>query len=291
MGGIYQPRDGWYIYYIQGAHEKFLFRVPRSVAVSDFPEVIKRIEQAAIELNAARKQHPVYIVIEQNRSQVEKNPEMFLSLIQDGLIKQGKNKSERRYQYLLSQEIGFAERWIRVQRFWLNIVLEVFFFWGLTLFAFWPWLRNKGWLKTSHHFGFLPFLLFLPYYFGYASWTFTSIGPSGGVLYPWVICWFHYFPIWPHLDQWVFNTLPKVLESFSQSMGRPMFSNNGVVGPLGPITALLIGLVVFVLTQAIFIYWKRKNFAMQTTIGKTNQTPEEKNSQQDTKEDSVNRAP
>ena len=30
MGGVYQPRDGWYIYYVQGLHSQILYRVPRA---------------------------------------------------------------------------------------------------------------------------------------------------------------------------------------------------------------------------------------------------------------------
>src|SRR5688572_20560576 len=43
FGGFYQPRDGWYIYYIQGYHGQFLFRVPRQQAIADFPEVVREI--------------------------------------------------------------------------------------------------------------------------------------------------------------------------------------------------------------------------------------------------------
>lgn len=289
LGGIYLPRDGWYIYYIQGYHEQFLYRVPRSVAVADYLEVFQRIENATNEVDAALKRYPAYLVIEQNRSQVEKNPEMFLSLIRDEIIMKLKSKDEKRYQYHISQEKAFSERWVRAQLFWRNIFFEIIFFGCLTLFAFWPWLQNRGWRKTSLHLGLLPFLLFLPYYFGYASWTFTSVGPSGGALYPWVIVWFRGFPIWTHLDQWLLNTLPNVFESFSQPLG-PMLSISGG-RPLGPIAALLIGLLVFGLTQVTYIYLRSKNFAMKASIGNVSQTPDGKILQQDAEDDAINRVP
>jgi hypothetical protein len=121
----------------------------------------------------------------------------------------------------------------------VNIVFECAFFAALTLFALWPALRKSGSWRWGLHVGAIPLLLMLPYYCGYASWTFTSAGPSGGMLYPWVIVWSRDFPIWTATDQWVLGHFPKILEPISQPLG-PMLSISGG-HMLGPMTAVLIG--------------------------------------------------
>lgn len=289
IGGMYQPREGWYIYYIQGYHGRFLYRVPRSEAVADYPEVLKRFEKSGRESKSDSKQHRRYLAIEQDRSQIENNPEKFLMLIREDLMNQYKSKSEKLYQYGLEAEKIFEERWIRAKVFWCNIVFEILFFGFLVLFAFWPWLYNRNLWRFSLHLGLLPLLLFLPHYLGYCSWTFTSAGPSEGALYPWVIVWFRNIPIWTPFDQWLLGALPKILESFSQPLG-PMLSISGG-RTLGPIAALLIGFVVFVLTQVIFIYLKSKKILSQTSIGNASESNDDKKSQQSSKDNPENRVP
>jgi hypothetical protein len=277
VGHIYMPRDGWYIYFNQGMHGQSLFRVRRSVAVVDYPDVLERIEQSVNEESIEPGVHHVYKVIEQNRSQVEQDPDKLLSLLRDEKIKRLKQMDEKVLQYFISAEQEFAERWSRVQRFWINVIFEILFFVSLSLFAFWPWLRKKGKWYASFHLGLLPLLLFLPYYLGYSGWTFTSAGPSGGVLYPWVIVWFRNFPLWTPVDQRVLEILPKVFEPISQPLG-PFLSISGV-HPLGPVAALLIGIVIFVLTWVTFSVLRRKNLTAQTLTDNTPQSLDECNSQ------------
>lgn len=261
LGGIYQPRDGWYIYYVQGYHGQSLFRVRRSVAVADYSEIIQSIQQSPNKEDAAPVLRRAYAVIERNRSQVEQDPEKLLSLIGDQRMTELKQKDEHLYQYAISEGKAFAERWVRVQRFWMNVVFESILFVGLSLFVFWPWLRDKGWRNTTLHLGLLPLLLFVPYYLGYAGWTFTSAGPSGGVLYPWIIVWFRGFPIWTPIDQWLLETLPKALEPLSQPLG-PMISISGG-RPLGPVGAAMIGGAILAVAWGTFGFLRHRNPAAE----------------------------
>ena len=82
----------------------------------------------------------------------------------------------------------------------------------------------------------------------YATWTFTGVGPSGGVFYPWVIFCFRNFPIWTGADQWALGNFPKFLVPLSQSPGPMLASSGG--GTLGPVTALLIGAGITVCISA-----------------------------------------
>ena len=107
------------------------------------------------------------------------------------------------YEYALVRDEEFEERWKYVRRYWVNVLFESFFFGGFIVFAAWPWLRGGSRASWSVHTGLLPLLLFLPCFLGYASFTFTSAGPSGGILYPWVIrviVWYRSFAVWTSWD-------------------------------------------------------------------------------------------
>jgi len=45
VGGFYPPRNGWCIYYLQGYHGQFLFRVPRSEVTQNFPKAIAKLKE------------------------------------------------------------------------------------------------------------------------------------------------------------------------------------------------------------------------------------------------------
>ena len=249
MGGVYLPRDGWFIYYDQGYDGQFLYRVPRAEAAADYPEVIRRLEAPASPDNQPLRPRLARDVIQHNRAAVEHDPEAFLVLLHEAHLRHWREERPESYQYVLSEEVRFTERWACVGRYWLNILFECAFFSGLLLFAFWPWLRRLRAWRWAVHLGLLPLLLLVPYYLGYAGWTFTSMGPSGGVLYPWVIVWFRGVPPWTPLDQWAIEALPKVLEPLSQPLG-PWLSGSGGQ-PLGLVAALIAGGLIAAVTGAV----------------------------------------
>ncbi len=238
-GGVYPARDDWYVYFSAHMHGESLYRVPRSIAIADYPKVLMLIERSTKKTDCSPLLRRAFVVLEQNRSAIQNDPDRFLSLLRDETMREIKRAHEDVYRYRVSEEKAFNQQWIRVQHFWMNIVFECMFFIGLTLYALTPWMRNRGILGRYCHLGLLPLLLFLPYYLGYAAWTFTSAGPSGGALYPWVIVWFRGFPLWTPVDQWLLGSLPKVLEPLSQPLG-PMLSVSGG-RPLGPVAALVCG--------------------------------------------------
>ncbi len=239
MGSVYLPRDNWYIYYIQRFHGQLLFRVPRSQAEAAFPAVVQGIKASTSRKDAAPKVLRAAAALERSASGAEPSPEQFLRLAREEWLKELLKGDKSVHDYAVSEEDAFAERWVRIRHYWMNLVFEGTFFGGLTLFALWPWLRRGGSWSWGFHLGFLPVLLMLPYYCGYAPWTFTSAGPTGGVLYPWVIVWLRGIPIWTLADEWALEHLPRFLEPLSQPPG-PMLAVSGGHG-LGPVTALAVG--------------------------------------------------
>jgi hypothetical protein len=139
------------------------------------------------------------------------------------------------------EQSEFEVRWGRIQRYWLNILFEAVFLnaWlGLVLL---PFVRRSctEWSRiVSVGLGF-P-LLFVPYFLGYCPWTFTSTGPSGGALYPWMIVPF-YGCSWgmTSFDAWLLKSSGFPLEPLSQPPG-PMMSVSGM-GGITPTFAIVFG--------------------------------------------------
>lgn len=143
--------------------------------------------------------------------------------------------------YIVAGELQFWQRWERAKWYWANVVFEWLFLSGLILFAFWPTVRDKGLWTQTFHIAFLPLIFFFPTYLGYATYSFTSAGPSGGVLYPFLLrilgigqC--------NRLDLWLLDHTPRLLEPLSTPIGSPLaLSGRGFPGPT---TAVVIGILI-----------------------------------------------
>ena len=138
-------------------------------------------------------------------------------------------------------EREFHERWRQVKWYWANIVFEWAFLTGLALFAVWPGLRGGSILRWAVHAASLPILFLLPVYLGYATLTFTSVGPSGGILYPWLVMFVRGGRLM-FFDRWLLEHIPQVLEPLSISTGSAMAITG--MGLPGPTTALIAGLIL-----------------------------------------------
>lgn len=237
--GFYLPRDGWYISYEQGFHQQFLYRVRSEEAEALFPKVVEKL----------RKAPPGVLLpdVEQGfKSWQRSNPHPndaagLLTAIRDAELTRLQKESPGSFEYARMREQAFGERWQRIQRFKWNARFEFLFFEALVLFIAWPWLRGAGHIQWAIHLALLPILLFLPFWLGYSQLTFTSLGPSGGVLYPIVIHFFRGFP-WTPLDSTIAGHLPHPLQSFSQTPG-PMLSLSGMGAP-GFVAISVLGLAI-----------------------------------------------
>ena len=112
---------------------------------------------------------------------------------------------------------------------------------GTVVFAAIPWLRKAGRWAWSIHLGALPVLLVLPWFLGYASWTFTSCFPAGGIVYPYVISPFRMVPS-TSIDEFILERFPKPLERLTQPQG-PWMAVTGTGYP-SPVTILVLGATI-----------------------------------------------
>src|SRR5205823_5088202 len=76
---------------------------------------------------------------------------------------------------------------------------------------------------------------------GSTQLTFTSAGPSGGVLYPWLLREFRGLP-WTAWDSALVRNLPQLLEPLSQTPG-PMMSLS-FFGGVGPVAVTVLSVLL-----------------------------------------------
>jgi ankyrin repeat protein len=192
------------------------------------------------------------------------DPTQLLKAIREARLERQRRWFPHVVPLLVADDRDFESRWRMTPRYPLNVLFEWVFLSGLVLFGFWPWLRRlKPW-RWAVHIGLLPILLLMPAFLGYATFTFTSAGPTGGVLYPWLVVWFRstqrgwllgatnpITPLSTFLDTFVWYVLPKPLTTISQPFG-PSISLSGGAGGL-PGTVFWMGLYL-----GAFVYIVRR---------------------------------
>ncbi len=224
--GSLSVRNGWFGYYHYGISVG-VYRVPASVALADFPKVVRKLETAPPGTLLPRAEKGFQEWSQGDPSQ--KDAPDLLAKIQRAELEMVQERSPPAVPYWSPRE-GFEREWERAQRYALNELLEFLFLAGLIVFAAWPWLRNANRRTWAIHHALLLWLLFLPYFLGYAPFTFSSHGPTGGVLYPWVIVWSSVVPQNP-LDPVLMTAFPPVLEPLSAVPGPRMPLSGSGIGP------------------------------------------------------------
>jgi hypothetical protein len=241
----YLPRDGWFIYYDQGMHEQLLYRVDAPAAVALFPKVVEKLRGAPPGLLHRDVESGFREWLGSGAR--PDDAAGFLATLRESRLARLRQSDPTLFDSVRASDDEFTERWGRAARYHWNGWFEFLFFGCLILFAAWPWLRRSGPFGWAIHLGLLPMLFCLPYWLGYAQLTFTSLGPSGGILYPWLLGGLRDLP-WTSLDRAIVQDLPQPLEPLSQTPG-PMLSLTIFRGP-APVGMAVLGLGV---TLAVFI--------------------------------------
>ncbi|MDC0937203.1 hypothetical protein OAS39_13040 [Pirellulales bacterium] len=239
-GGIYPPQDGWGIYYISGYHDEYLHRV----RLSDLARTLPKLEVEFKRRASKGELHPWLAKVAEQwtcKGDYEREVQRLLSLIRDADLAATKADDKELYTYALDCETQFEHRWQRAKYYWFTLVFEIGWLSFILLFAALPFLRKAGWVAWAIHLGLALPLLFVPFFFGYAPFTFTSAFPAGGVFYPYVIIWFRGLPL-TDFDIWFFEHAPQPFEPLTQHPG-PMMAVTGL-GAVGPLAVFGLGLAV-----------------------------------------------
>jgi hypothetical protein len=158
--------------------------------------------------------------------------------------------------HLMDEEL-FWKRWRQSHWYWACVAFEWTLFTGLAWFAAWPILHRRSPLRLAFQAAVVPTLFLLPTYLGYATAAFTSAGPRGGVLYPFLLG-FTRGGSMGKFDQWLLNRLPQILEPLSPSIGQPMALTG--LGMPGPTSTLIAGVVLGLAILGMSAWIRGANF-------------------------------
>jgi len=252
--GVYPMQGDVCIYSVQGFHGQFIYTVP----LEDARRLLPRIrERAPKEFDG---------LTDRERELLSSGADV-AALVQariDAHLSSDDEESRLDAARFESDLDAFKEKWRRIQRYSLNIALELLYLHAWLLMLWTPVFHGKSRIACSMALTFALPLLLMPYYLGYVPWTFTSAGPGGGALYPMLIIFFGK-PSWGWtvLDRGLVEVLGQPLEPLNQLPG-PMWSVSGMGAP-APSFTLAVGLV---LGAAFFILHKtieRRKPAATTT--------------------------
>jgi hypothetical protein len=241
FSSVPNPNQGnQFIYKIQGLHGSRLFKVNKSEVFKDWPKALPLLEEKA----ADKDPNNFVVTAFLKWKETSKYPEDVNSLIM--CIREHLNESlydrPNGSIWVYTEQQSLNRRLLQAKWYWANFVFEFIWLSGLIWFVFWPFIkRKKAWVKALH-LSLAPIFLLLPAYFGYATFSFTSCGPCGGVLYPWVAIWFGGWNNNP-VDIFILEHLPQILEPLSQGTGDWIAITG--LGFFGPTKAVLAGIIVF----------------------------------------------
>lgn len=250
-GDVYRD-DEWYVYEHTHIHGSMLYRIHESELIDMPPKVLDELNKR---VGLPEDEIDVYAMGYKRWMDEEEDSRYGLDGLLDK-IKEAKaiNVGPLHAKYHGFYEYELEERVYEAKWYWAAIIFELLFLVVMVWFVFWPLIRKKPAWKLALRLGLAPFLFFLPVYFGYAAYTFTSAGPSGGILYPFILSFFR----GGSMTDWgerMMPHIPQILEPISPDIGSPMALSGA--GLIGPIKLLRLGVLVFLATM--LIAWGFKN--------------------------------
>lgn len=241
----YVVDSDWVAYEMGHLHGSELFSVPQADAADQFAAVV---EQLAMDVQQGEEN--VYTVGFAKWQALAKPSRDLKSLVASMNQAKRERIAARDIELLASwvaQEQQFLQRWNRARWYWANIAFEWLFFSGLALFAVCPLMRRRSSAyRWAFHEGLLPLLFMSPVYLGYATYSFTSAGPRGGIVYPFLLM-FAPRGYCNAADRWILAHLPQLLEPLSTPIGSWIaLTGRGMPGPtVVIITSVAVAAVTF----------------------------------------------
>jgi hypothetical protein len=246
-----EPVDGWYLYASQHMHGSDFYRVPQAEVLAEFPKGVDELGgDAMIVPEWSAEGFASWEKADPERGDVNQ----LLQHLRMARL-QWRLKNHPEFLRYLQDDFNLGVAFQRMSQFRLMQLAEWAYLSALIVFAAWPWLRGGGRWAWAVHTALIPPLLLLPYFLGYCAWIWTSAGPCGGVVYPFVLDELRPLP-WTSLDSRLIRHVPQVLDSLTGPLG-PMLSLSGG-RHAGPVAAISLGLVLGAAVFAIGSAWRRR---------------------------------
>lgn len=253
------PRYAVYYYEMQGLNRSVLRWVSSETIDLDLPRAVKLLEEreATSETDDFyRAGYRAWKALPEDQKHGASG--LFASILDSRRNYLRKNSTYDFDAYRAVTHYRFELRIAQTGKYWSNFAFEFLFLAGLAWFVAWPAIREARPWRWALHVGLAPLLWLTPVYLGYAEFTFTGTGPSGGVLYPWLVRLsrggrFNDF------DLQVVGRLPRILEPISLSIGEPAaVTGQGMPGPtMQIVNGIVVAAIVFVFGIA------RERFALR----------------------------
>jgi hypothetical protein len=241
MGGpswcLPEPVNGWFVYCSQHMHGCDFYRVPQAEVLAAFP---KGVEELRAESVFVPEWSAEGFAGWAKADPEGTDPKLLLTHLQSARLQWWISNHPESLGYV-QQDFNLGMAVQRMGDFRLVQLMEWSYLSALIVFAAWPWIRNRRRWTWAIHAALVPPLLFLPYFLGYCSWTYTSAGPGGGVVYPFVLDACRALP-WTSLDNALIRYVPQILDPLTGPLG-PMFSISGG-RRAGPVAVVCVGLVL-----------------------------------------------
>jgi len=247
------PVDGYFFYSSQHLHGAWYYRAPESEVLEIFPKTTEEFD--APDKMIAKWTSSGFRAWEEADA-ARSDPKLLLLNLREARVAYWA-KQDLLYgrQLVELEDFSFGLAYHRMRLFPLVQLGEWAYLSALFLFAAWPWMRNQGLASWTIHAAFLPLLLLLPYYLGHCGWAFTSAGPIGGVVYPYILPPLRDLP-WTALDKSIVEQVPQVLAPFSGPIG-PMLSMSGG-RRAGPVGAVGLGIALGAVTCLLGLWIRRQ---------------------------------
>lgn len=250
-GHAYYPSEGWVAYTLSHFHGSDLYLVKESEAIEAFEAVkVSLLESSERDEDTEftrgfhewRSQErgfqtpcDLYFAIRRAQRQIWYATDGLSATIAD------------------QEESSFWRRWRHLKWYWANYVFEWTYLTGLTLFLVWPGIRGLSIDRWAVHLGLGPFAFMIPMYLGYATFSYTSAGLSGGIVYPYLIraTAYGHCNRW---DRWLLAHCPPIIEPLSAPIGEWVSISGG--GMPGPTSVVKFGLLIAVVVVSILPTWR-----------------------------------
>src|SRR5262249_14098135 len=119
LGGVYQPRDGWFIYYSQGFHGRFPYRVKAADAQALFPRVVERLQTAPPGVLDPDVEKGFQEWRRADPGQAD--AALLLAKLGEARLVRLRQQDRELYEFVRDEEDAFGKRWERINRYGWNV--------------------------------------------------------------------------------------------------------------------------------------------------------------------------